>query len=219
MSETWKTVVPTGAIDGANTVYSLPDVPDTGTLVLFVNGREVDTALYTLVSSTLTYTGLTLEPANNDETGEAADYHEVHYRTTGTAYIWPTSGPLIGFATQVPVDYGLLAASCALKGWAIGLGITYELPAGVLQGQSVQVPICYGIAPVLKAGGTAFATCMAICRGFLTFAPAPAGMTARAASAVSFPSRAKSSWTYAQRASATCQVVQRAGASEGFGPS
>ena len=50
-------ITPTGAINGANTVYTLPDTPDTNSLQLFLNGAfqtggGVD---YTIAGLTITF--------------------------------------------------------------------------------------------------------------------------------------------------------------------
>jgi hypothetical protein len=56
-SGTWKSVTPTGTINGSNTGFTLPDTPDTDSLVLSLNGAyQTLTEDYSLSGGSITFT-------------------------------------------------------------------------------------------------------------------------------------------------------------------
>ena len=53
---TWVKVAPTGAINGSNTVFTLPDTPSADSLLLFLARQpQIEGVDYTLVADTITY--------------------------------------------------------------------------------------------------------------------------------------------------------------------
>ena len=103
----WKSVTPSGTINGVNTTFTLPETPDTSSLSLYLNGAyqtEIATTDYTLVGTTITFgtaplTGSTLRAkytVGGLGGGGGGGAVSSVSNSDGTLTISPTTGAVVG---------------------------------------------------------------------------------------------------------------------------
>lgn len=149
----WRQGTPTGTIDGSNTIFTLPSVPDASSLFLVLDGMPLDPGVgddYSLSGSTITFT---TAPATGSKlvywytlsTPVAPAATDGLLTTTGTVTVGTSIAPTAG--------QGLVAISPTAAQWANVYAHGLKNASGNVDGSSSSAPVA-GQVPIATSPTT-----------------------------------------------------------------